>query len=305
MSQGRVAKRKRGGRSPGWQAQRRESSGVETEDRHRWVGIAAAALAVLGFLTLLRLLAPNPWDYDEYFHVGVARELHKGMPASFQWTPFSIAYERFADKELLFHVLLMPFTGLSIERAGLAGAFLGQLVVLVLVGSLFTFIRLRQTYVGQLAPPRGMALWLAEHGRRGERVFTANWADSEPLFYYAPHLQSLVALDPTFFLIADPERFRQYVDIVKGREAEPARAIRERFDARWVTIWKVPSYRKVANQLVRSGQARVVFSDPFYFVLDLGEPVASSPRPVLWLPPHMPAAAALPPQTLFNLPRRA
>lgn len=492
------------------------------------MGIAAAAAAVIGYFTLLRLLAPNAWDYDEYFHVGLARELHDGMPASFHWTPFSLAYERFADKELLFHILLMPFTGLPFERAALAGAVLGQILVvgafawvlwrlrvahapvyllalaamgttfvsrmamcrphhgevgftvlflgllvleapplalaavaaafglfhvsgwmpvafavmwllaarfdpaapprrrwvdvaatglgwivgqclhpafphnlnllwivnvtilgkatageealrsqigselqplqsrlvpdqwpvflaaaallylvatrpewrrprvlltaglamlalfsglflwlrffelaapltllalavgslqaperparrkteraplvavvaLVLMGTLFTFIRLRQYHVGRFAPPRPMAEWLAEHGRRGDLVFTANWADSAPLFYYAPHLRSLVALDPTFFLVADPERFRLYVDIVEGREVEPARAIRERFGARWVTIWKVPGYKTFATRLVRSRQATVAFTDAFYLVFDLGEPAGGRP----------------------------
>jgi hypothetical protein len=486
------------------------------------VGIVIAAVAVVGYFTLLRLLAPNPWDYDEYFHVGLARELHNGMPESLHWTPFSLAYQQFADKELLFHILLMPFTGLRIEQAALAGAFLGQLlvvsafawvlwrlrvacapmyllaltamgsifvsrmamcrphhgeigftvlflglllleapplalgavaavfglfhasgwlpiafavlwllvarfdaaapprrrwldvaattlgwvvgqclhpafpynlrlwwiqnvtvlskataggqalrsqigselqpmetrlvpdqwpallaaavllvlvatrpqwrrprvlliaglamlalfsglflwlrffelaapltllaiavgsqlpegqvrrkasratlvgiVVLILAGSLFTFSRVRHYRTGQVALPRGMAEWFAENGRPGERVFTANWADSEPLFYYAPQMQSLVALDPTFFLIADPERFRLYADIVQGREADSARVIRTQFGARWVTVWRFPAHKALATRLLRSGQASVAFADPYYLVIDLGEP---------------------------------
>lgn len=120
-----------------------------------------------------------------------------------------------------------------------------------------------------------MAEWLAEHGRPGERVFTANWADSAPLLYYAPHLQSIVALDPTFFLIADPERFRLYADVVQGREIESARVIRERFGARWVTLWRFPAHKALATRLLRSGQATVAFADPYYLVLDLGEPAVS------------------------------
>jgi hypothetical protein len=489
------------------------------------VGILAAAVAVVGYFTLLRLLAPNPWDYDEYFHVGLARELHNGMPESFRWTPFSVAYEHFADKELLFHILLMPFTGLPIEQATLAGAVLGQLLVvgafawvlwrlrvayapmyllaltamgtifalrmamcrphhgeigftvlflglllleapplalgavaavfglfhasgwlpiafaviwllvarfdpgaaprrrwldvaatalgwavgqclhpafphnlrllwiqnvtvlskataggqalrsqigselqpmearlipdqwpallaaavlvvlvatrpgwrrppvliiaglamlalfsglflwlrffelaapltllaiavgsqlpegqarpraaranlvaitvLILVGTVFTFSRLRQNQTGQVALPRGMAEWFAENGRPGDRVFTANWADSAPLLYYAPQVESLVALDPTFFLIADPERFRLYADIVQGREADPVRAIRERFGARWVTVWRFPVHKAIATRLLRSGQVSVAFADPYYLVIDLGEPEGS------------------------------
>lgn len=120
-----MAKRKRGGRPAGQQPPVREPRSEEAGDQRRWLGIVLAVAAVVGYFTLLRALAPNPWDYDEYFHVGVAREFHSGVPESFRWTPFYLAFEHFADKELLFHVLLMPFTGFPIERAAMAGAMLG------------------------------------------------------------------------------------------------------------------------------------------------------------------------------------
>jgi hypothetical protein len=518
-----VAKRKRGSRPAGQQPPLRETDRNETAKRPRWIGILLAAAAVIGYFTLLRALAPNPWDYDEYFHIGVARELHNGMPESFRWTPFSIAAEHFADKELLFHVLLMPFTGLSIERATLAGAVIGQLIVVgafawvlwrlrvayapvyllaltamgavfvsrmamcrphhgeigftvlflgllfleapplalaavaavfglfhasgwlpiafavlwllvsrfdpaapprrrwidvaatalgwvagqclhpafphnfrllwiqnvtvlskataggqalksqigselqpmasrlifdqwpvllaaavllvlvatrpgwrrpqvllvaglamlalitglflwlrffelaapltllaiaagsrlpegtarretpiitltaivavIAIGALFTYNQIRHHYHhGEFAISRGMAEWLAANGKPGERVFTANWADSAPLFYYAPQLQSLVALDPTFFLIADPEKFRSYADIVQGREIDSVRAIKEQFGARWVTLWRFPTHKGIATRLLRSGQVTVPYADPYYLVVDLGAP---------------------------------
>ncbi len=528
MAKPRPAARPQGVRQPS----PREASapGPANPNRPRWPWILAAAVVTIGYFTLLRVLAPNPWDYDEYFHVGLARELYDGMPASFHWTPFSVAFERFADKELLFHVLLMPFASLPIERATLAGAMLGQILVvgsfawvlwrlrvayapvyllaltamgvtfvsrmamcrphhgeigfsilflgllllkapplalaavaavfglfhasgwlpiafavlwlvvarfdpaaaprkrwrdvaatglgwaagqclhpafpenlrllwiqnvtvlskaaaggqalrsqigselrpmesrlipdqwpvllaaavllalvatrpawrrpqvlliaglamlalvaglflwlrffelaapltllaiavgsrppegtpraaarrppaglaraplvaaltLILAGSLFTFNELRTQYrSGEIAPAKGMAEWLARNGRPGDRVFTANWADSAPLFYAAPQLQSLVALDPTFFLIADPDRFRLYADTVQGREIDSARVIREQFGARWVTVWRFPAHKALATRLLKSGQASVAFADPFYLVLDLGEP---------------------------------
>ena len=519
-------KRKRQSRPSGRQLPPPKPPGEDLPPRRRWIGITAAAVAAVGFFALLRLLAPLPWDYDEFYHVGLARELHGGMPAGFHWTPFSLMYEHFVDPVPLFHLLLMPFAGLSIEHAALAGALLGQLlvvgsfawvlwrlevpyasifvlaltamgtdfaarmamcrphhgeigfsilflgllvldaspvalavvaaafglfhasgwmpvlfaaiwlvanysvpivpawrrwagvaasalgwlvsqlvhpafpynlrllwfvnvtvlrqsaggdmglrsqvpselqplsgdllfeqwptllaaaglvallalsptwrrrqvvvigglamaflfagvflwrrffelaapltllalalgtlelpgsparrkpekstlaafVVLIVMASTFTFARLHKLRIGTISPPTAMSEWLAEHGRAGERVFTANWADSEPLFYYAPQLQSLVALDPTAFWIVDPERFGLYVRIIEGREIHPARAIRERFGARWVTIWKVPAYRTFARELASSGEATVAFADPFYLVFDLGEPHTS------------------------------
>ena len=67
-----------------------------------------------------------------------------------------------------------------------------------------------------------MAAWLGEHGAAGERVFTAQWADSAPLFYFAPQLQSLVALDPTAFYLKDPQLFAAYVNVVSGQDPDPA-----------------------------------------------------------------------------------
>src|SRR6202035_409891 len=89
--------------------------------------LALAAAAVAAVLLAIRVAAPQPWDYDEYYHLGMARELRHHFPLrAFPWTPFSVLAHRFADKEPLFHALLMPFAGLSIERATLAGVLLGQ-----------------------------------------------------------------------------------------------------------------------------------------------------------------------------------
>ena len=132
-----------------------------------------------------------------------------------------------------------------------------------------------------------MAEWLGEHGPRGERVFTAQWADSAPLFYSAPQLQSLVALDPTLFYAQDPARFQEYVDVILGRSPDPAAAIRRDFGARWVTLWRMPDYERLARQLLTPpaapppsaagvrppappAPAQLVYQDPYYLVLDLG-----------------------------------
>jgi len=127
-----------------------------------------------------------------------------------------------------------------------------------------------------------MARWLGAHAAPGERVFTAQWADSSPLFYAAPQLQSLVALDPTLFHAKDPRRFERYVTVVQGRAGDPAGVIRETFGCRWVTLWRMPSYKAVALQLLRSPGVTVAYDDPDYTVLDLGSPdagAAASPPP--------------------------
>jgi len=488
-------------------------------------GLVAAAVAVLLFYLAARSTAPKPWSYDEYYHLGLARLMRTNFRiTSFRWTPFSIFFDHFADKEPLFHVLLMPFARLPLERAGLIGVALGQIFLLaslafvlwklavprapwfifafaglgtmfalranmcrphiwligfsllvigllaaevswnvlapvcalfglvhtggwiaiafaalwgvagflsripeerrlvwqpaaaaaggwlagqlvhpnvpenfrlfwiqnfivpfqstaagnaalrsqigveltppdgsmlldqwpafiapvlvtalllfnprlrtratltasaaalafliagsfflrrffelgaplavlalalvlterraqgspplfkkagpflaglaIILGSYWTWWSIQKQGFGVSSPPQEMAQWLGEHGKEGERVFTTQWGDSAPLFYYAPQLQSLVVLDPTFFYVKNPSLFATYVKIVDGHHASPARAIRDQFGARWVTIPNQPAYLKLGEQLLTTPGARYVFNTTDYTVFDLAD----------------------------------
>jgi hypothetical protein len=139
----------------------------------------------------------------------------------------------------------------------------------IALGGLWTFTALRARGVPDASAPIGMASWLAEHGAAGERVFTAQWGDSAPLFYFAPQLQSLVALDPTAFYLKDRRRFASYVDVVSGQDADPGRTIREQFGARWVTI-PPALYPRLFDRLAHTPGAQALYSDGNYWVVDLG-----------------------------------
>lgn len=140
----------------------------------------------------------------------------------------------------------------------------------IAIATLWTVVGVGRLGFGLFSPPQGMARWLGENGKPGERVFTAQWADSAPLLYYAPQLQSLVALDPTVFYNKDPKRFETYVRIVNGQHPDPIRAIREEFGARWVSVWKMPVYRALAFQLYEKPGSQLIYQDDFYQVYDLG-----------------------------------
>jgi len=106
------------------------AAAVETPERiSPAVGLALASVAVVLVFFAQRLQNPHPWSYDEYYHVGLAREmLTSGLRiSSFRWTPFSITYDHFADGGPLFHLLLMPFARLPLETAALLGVLLGQI----------------------------------------------------------------------------------------------------------------------------------------------------------------------------------
>jgi len=149
------------------------------------------------------------------------------------------------------------------------------LTALLLVAGVWTIASLLTYGYGLYSPPQEMAHWLGQNGKAGERVFTVQWADSSPLLYSAPQLQSLVALDPTAFYLKDPKLFQQYVDITAGRTADPANAIRRQFGARWVTV-PFNYYPQVTSQLARSPGVLKLYEDRDYAVLDLGP-----------MPPHL------------------
>jgi hypothetical protein len=79
----------------------------------------------------LQAIQTVPFDADTAYHVAVARLIAEhGVLDQFPWTPFSILAERYADKELFFHLLLVPFSHLSYPLAAkLVGTLLGTLLL--------------------------------------------------------------------------------------------------------------------------------------------------------------------------------
>jgi hypothetical protein len=89
-----------------------------------WVVFAAAAAT-------LQALQRVPFDADTAYHIAVARLLREqGMLEAFPWTPWSYLADHYADKELLFHLLLVPLARLRPGTISLvAGTALGALVL--------------------------------------------------------------------------------------------------------------------------------------------------------------------------------
>src|SRR5438034_4329863 len=98
----------------------------------------AVVLGFLGSALALYLLCarfPVLPDGDSYYHLAVARAYAEhGLSYRPDWARFSIMHDGFGDKELLFHVLLMPFARLADATRGgvVALALLGALVAAVL-----------------------------------------------------------------------------------------------------------------------------------------------------------------------------
>ncbi|MFN2443096.1 MAG: hypothetical protein ABR517_10480, partial [Thermoanaerobaculia bacterium] len=92
------------------------------------------AVAFLAFAAIF-LSFPLIPDGDSYFHLAVAREFAEaGYPEGLAWARLSILGESYGDKELLFHVLLIPFAGwMDLAIGGrLALAFFNALIFAVI-----------------------------------------------------------------------------------------------------------------------------------------------------------------------------
>jgi len=89
---------------------------------------------IVGFIALvaaMQWLIPYPLDDDTAYHYSVARLIREhGILQNFPWTRFSWQFDHYADKEFLFHLLFVPFTGLGYETASrLVGAIGGGAIL--------------------------------------------------------------------------------------------------------------------------------------------------------------------------------
>jgi hypothetical protein len=82
-----------------------------------FAGLGITLAWIAGFFLLVAFIQwtiPYPLDDDTAYHFSVARLIREhGILHSFPWTRFSWQFDHYADKEFLFHLLFVPFTGLG------------------------------------------------------------------------------------------------------------------------------------------------------------------------------------------------
>jgi hypothetical protein len=121
----------------------------------------------------------------------------------------------------------------TINRSWLVG---GILAVSVLAGTWFTFQEAQQSLQDAETAQRysQASAWLKDNTPSGARIFQTDWDDFPRLFFHNTHNTYLIGLDPTYFQLNDPILFELWVDITKGKEANPSKAIFEQFAAEYV-----------------------------------------------------------------------
>ena len=94
------------------------------------LSFAVASLVVAGVIQFG--FATVPSDADTAYHAAVGQLIrHHGILQSFPWTPMSWLAEHYADKELLFHLFFVPFSGLGwITASKIVGTVAGAAVLM-------------------------------------------------------------------------------------------------------------------------------------------------------------------------------
>ncbi len=101
--------------------------------KDRWL-IFAWAFFYLLIVGALQFNIPYPWDNDTAYHAVVGQLTREhGILHAFPWTPFSWLADHYADKELLFHLLFVPFANLHwITASQIVGTLCGAMLLLTL-----------------------------------------------------------------------------------------------------------------------------------------------------------------------------
>ncbi len=105
----------------------------------------------------------------------------------------------------------------------------------------------------------GSALWLMEHSREKEIVFNADWDDFPFLFFYNHKNYYIVGLDPMYMYKYDPELYRLYQRITKGKVLVPGRIIKEKFKASYIFVDR--KHKKFIKQLKMDINVKKVYQD--------------------------------------------
>jgi hypothetical protein len=120
------------------------------------IGPAGILVRIAGFIILVGLiqgLIPYPLDDDTAYHFAVARLIREhGILQSFPWTRFSWQFDHYADKEFLFHLLFVPFTGFGYEVASRVVGTIGGAAILTALWVILRGERVRFAGLWALLP---------------------------------------------------------------------------------------------------------------------------------------------------------
>jgi len=121
--------------------------------------------------------------------------------------------------------------------------------------------------------PPSLAFWLQQEIPIGTQIFTTDWGFTGTLMLALPERKFIVALDPTLFLVKDPELYRLWYSLPLNPYPGMGETIRRRFGARFVISAWDQRFPKFYYLLASEPGVRTLLVSDFWMVFDLGIPL--------------------------------
>jgi len=168
----------------------------------------------------------------------------------------------------------IPFSAATMALASRSIPWKGLPVVVFGASLLYTGSAIAETLHGlgsraELIPP-SRAAWLQQQIPPGAQVFTTEWGHTGTLLLALPDRKFIVALDPTLFLVKDPELYRLWYGIPRHPEPGMADIIRRRFGARYVISFSDGRFDRFYELLESEPGVRTLLVADRLMVYDLG-----------------------------------
>lgn len=120
--------------------------------------------------------------------------------------------------------------------------------------------------------PPSLTSYLQQQIPKGSQVFTTEWGHTGTLMLALPDRKFIVALDPSLFLVKDPDLYHLWYRLPRNPEPGMAETIRQKFGARFViSFWEV-RYEEFYYRLSLEPGVRTLLVSPLWMVYDLGPP---------------------------------
>ncbi len=178
-------------------------------------------------------------------------------------------------KTARFAEYFIPFSVVSFALASRSITWKYLLIVVFGVTVLYTGFPLSETVRGLGAfddrMPPNVASKLQQLIPPGSQVFTTEWGHTGTLMLALPERKFIVALDPTFFFMKDPDLYRLWYALPRQAPTDTAEQIRKKFGARFVLSFSDSRWDAFYGRLSSDPTVRMPLISDYWILFDLGE----------------------------------
>ncbi len=174
----------------------------------------------------------------------------------------------------------IPFSAVTMALAARSIPWRGITIAVFATCLLYTGTAISETLQGLSTRPdilpQSRALWFKQQILPGSQIFTTEWGLTGRLMLALPDSKFIVALDPTLFLVKDPELYRLWYDLPRNPRPGMAEIMRRRFGARYVISFGDERFEKFYYMLANEPGVTTLLISELWMVYDLGGPTGRS-----------------------------